>query len=265
MIKGIGCSAVFLLTALFSYTVSAQSDESESVLSRRQGYAFQELGEYRKALFYYQRALALQPESAAICNDAALMQEYIGENKEAELGYLKAISLDRKYLPAYANLGVFYSRQGQYVMAVKYLRQRVDMGRPQDPWTVKAQEELFKAYKHVPALEAERVRAQAEEFSEKIVQAKEQMKRSADRNRSLDFETAYQKGLDAIRARRFGEAVEALETAVMINPRSNGAREALKHARFGKEKTLLESQAAMLQLDVKNRSVAETLDDVSSR
>ncbi|MBF0387663.1 MAG: tetratricopeptide repeat protein [Candidatus Omnitrophica bacterium] len=256
---------VLLLTALFQYPAAAQSDESDAVDSRRQGFAFQEQGDYSKALFYYLRALALQPGNAAICNDAALMQEYVGAVKEAEQGYLKAISLDRDYLPVYANLGMFYSKQGQYVLAAKYLRQRVERGRPEDPWTLQAQEELIKVCKKVPALEAERLRAQAEELDNKIVQAKDKMKRSAERNRSLDFQTAYQSGLDALTSRDFSKAVEALETAVMLNPRSNGAREALRRARFGKEKVLLESQSVVMQMDDKNRSVAKALDSYSSQ
>ncbi|MEI6437639.1 MAG: hypothetical protein WCO69_02680 [Candidatus Omnitrophota bacterium] len=258
--------AMLLFSAgFFPSQVGAQSDEQDAALSRDQGYTFQQQGDFRKALFYYQRAMALRPDSAAFCNDAALMQEYIGANKEAEQGYLNAISLDRTYLPAYSNLGIFYSKQGQYAMAVKYLKQRVDRGQPNDPWTLQAQEELIKAYKKVPALDAERLRAQGDEFAEKIVAAKQKMKRSAERNNTLDFEAAYQKGLKALDSRDFSEAVEALETAVTINPRSNSAREALRRARFGKERSQLEAQAANIQADDKSRHVADSLDDVSSR
>lgn len=262
--KTIGALVLLLLLAVsFQPPAFAQSDESEAIASRQQGFKYQSRGDFKMALFYYQRALALQPDSAATYNDIALMQEYSAANQDAEQNYLKAISLDHLYLPAYANLGNFYAKQGQYAQAARYLRQRVEKGRPDDPWTVKAQEDLDDVCRKVPALKSEQLRLQAEALDGKIVEAKDKMKRSAARNNTLDFEGAYLKGISEYTARRYDTAIESLETAVMLNPRSHFARDALRRAKFAREKSQIEAQAAMMQSEKKSRSVAMTLNSAA--
>ncbi|MBF0593476.1 MAG: tetratricopeptide repeat protein [Candidatus Omnitrophica bacterium] len=262
--KNAFCVSIILLSVLSAASVQAQSNESLAQESRRQGIVFQNQGEYRKALFYYQRAQMFQPDSAVLFNDAGLMYEYSNMKKEAEESYRKSISLDPKYLPAYSNLGVFYSKQGQYAMAARYLRRRVELGKSDDPWTLAAQEELNKVYRQAPALRAEGIRVQADDFAQKIVEAKEKMKRTAERNQTMDFEAVYLKGIQYLEARQFDQAVDMLNSAVVINPRSVNARQALKRAEFGRDKSLLETQAGAEQKQVKGSTVTTTLDKISS-
>ncbi len=256
---------IFCIVVFFQYIASAGSDMDTAIEFRQQGVMHQNQGNYKKALYFYQSALAILPENAEICNDVGLMQEFIDQNSEAEASYLKAIQLDPRYLPAYNNLGTLYSKQGKYVLAVQYLQERVNKGRADDVWTLIAQEELMKAYKHVPLAGAARIRDQAEEFSSSIVAAKNKMRRTAERNQALDFETAHQKGQEMLEVGNFDEAIDLLGTAVVINPRSQAARQALKRAQFAKEKFLLEVQAKEWHMESKSRSVSEALDNDFSR
>jgi tetratricopeptide (TPR) repeat protein len=255
----------FLFSVLSRQQVFAQSDESVARESRQRALMCQNNGEFKKALFYYERALALQPGMAALYNDIGLMNEYLGHTKEAEENYLKAISLDYNYLPAYANAGAFYSKLGQYSLAARYLRERVARGRTDDQWTRKAQAELMNVYRQAPGLNAEHLRQEADEFSAEILEARLKLKQSAERNKTMDFEAAYKKGVDAFKARRFNDAVEALETAVALNPRSTGASEALVRARFANDKSYLEHDAMQQRADIRKDSISETLDHVSSQ
>ncbi len=254
---------VFGMALSFQVPVYAQSDEAVSLDSRNLGLTYQNNGNFGKALFYYERALALAPDDPAILNDIGLMHEYLGHNTDAEKSYLKAISLDANFMAAYGNLGFFYSKQRQYALAVKYLNTRVAKGKAGDPWILAAQEELNAIYDKVPALNAQRINHEAAEFSQGLATARERMKQRAAREQSVGFEAAYAQGMKALEAGRFDEAIPSLEAAVGLMPNSGAARHGLKRARYGKQKSDLEAEARLFKEESKSHLVVQALNNAA--
>ena len=75
-------------------------------------------GRYEEAVTEFQKALALDPASAAAKRGLAKAYEAQGRIKEAELTYKEAIKLKPDYWAGYNVLGVFYYRHGRYEDAV---------------------------------------------------------------------------------------------------------------------------------------------------
>jgi Flp pilus assembly protein TadD len=258
-------AAVIIFAALiFQAPVFAQSDESLALDSRKQGLICQSRGEYGKAVYYYQQALVFKPGVASLYNDIGLMQEYLGHPKEAETNYLKAVELNEAYLPAYTNLGMFYLNVGQYAQAARYLRERVARGSPEDPWTKKTAAELEALYRQVPGLDARRVRKEADDFSARILQARDNLRRKELRNRMIDFESAYSQGIEAFERRRYDEAVQMFKAASSLDPQNSAVRLALKRAQYASDMSFVQQRAGVLGLDMRKQAVGATLDKLSS-
>jgi tetratricopeptide (TPR) repeat protein len=191
------------------------------------------------------------------------MEEYLGMKDEARDSYLKALEHNRRYLPATTNLGMLYAKEKQYTLAVQYLKQRVDLGSADDPWTLEAQTQLDQIYEQVPALRSDRIKAQADSMSEDISRAKDNMRRAAEKNRKIGFETAYQSGLSLLKEKRYDEAIQSLEAALALEPRSMGVRHALKRANFDKNKAVQDAQEEIERTENKQLEVADSLDELS--
>jgi tetratricopeptide (TPR) repeat protein len=254
----------FAVTILFQTQLLAESDKEVALEYRNRGYALQQKGEYKQAWFYFTRAVALDPENPDLYNDKGLMEEYLGMKDEAEDSYRKALEVDRKYLPATTNLGMLYARQKQYSLAAQYLKQRVDLGQADDPWTLEAQVQLDQIYEMVPSLKMQQVKDQAEVMSREIARAKDDMRRLADKNRKIGFETAYENGMTLLKQKRYDEAIQSLEAATVLDPRSMAARHGLKRAHYDKEKAVQDAQDAIAREENKHWTVQESLDDLSS-
>ncbi len=257
---------IFLLVAVLPQnTVLAQSDEKVASDFRDRGLTCQRQGNFKQALFYYSRVSVLTPSDPVPFNDMGLMQEYLGMNSEAEASYLKAIELDRKYMPAYSNLGRFYIKCGRVSSAVQYLKQRVELGRAEDPWTLEAQSQLDDIYAEVPALESARIKDQAAEMAQDIEEAKRRLMLAKERNKEVGFDVAYENGMSLLKEGHYDEAIESLESAVALNPRSISAQHDLKRAKYEKEKAILDAQANMDREQVKRKTVSQYMEIMSEQ
>ena len=110
--------------------------------SIQKGYAAWQAGNLTEAMVDYEKALMLKPDHTDALNALGVLYEEVGLPKNAEEKYLTVISIDRKYLPAYFNLGILYWNQGNMKKASYYFQKRVEWGRLRDPWTIKARKAL---------------------------------------------------------------------------------------------------------------------------
>lgn len=251
------CVPFFLVTApSFSF---AQSDERVAGEYRSRGLQAQNNGRIKEALFYYQQASALLPDDASLKNDVALMQDNLGQNEEAQENYRQALALDPQYLPVYFNMGRFYAKQGLYPLAAKYLKERISRGSADDPFTLQAQEELETVYNAVPALQAEHLSRQAMVLTDMITEGKKRLQKRVGKDTTTSFEAAYQQGIAAFVDKRFDDAVEALETAVVLNPRSIDARHALQRARLENDRGYLQLESRDYRQRLKERALERYL------
>jgi tetratricopeptide (TPR) repeat protein len=160
---------------------------------------------------------------------------------------------------------MLYAKQKQYTLAVQYLKQRVALGSADDPWTLEAQTQLDQIYEEVPSLRLERLKTQADSMMQDIAQAKENMRRAAEKNRKVGFETAYENGLSLLKEKRYDEAIESLEAALALDPRSMATRHALKRANYDKNKAMKDAQEAMERAENKDSTVTDSLDEMSGQ
>ena len=109
---------------------------------RMQGLRLQEEGNLGSALQLYQKAAELDPACPEIYNDLGIIYEAYMQPDRAEESYLQAIMLDPELLAAYTNLALLYESRRQLEKAASYWRQRIELGSPDDPWTIKAQQRV---------------------------------------------------------------------------------------------------------------------------
>lgn len=116
--------------------------QQQARLYRIQGVKFQEAGDLDSALKMYQKAAELDPAYAVVYNDLGIVYEAQGEDARAEESYLKALTIDPVLLSACTNLALLYENKRQLEKAVYYWKKRAELGDPNDPWTMKAQQRL---------------------------------------------------------------------------------------------------------------------------
>jgi len=83
------------------------------------GYAYDELGEYQRALQDYDRAIELDPNYAKAYHNRGIAYDELGEYQRALQDYGCAIELDPNYAKAYHNRGDAYSELGEYQRALQ--------------------------------------------------------------------------------------------------------------------------------------------------
>ena len=116
--------------------------QQQARLYRIEGVKFQDTGDVGSALKLYQKAVELDPAYAVVYNDLGIIYEAQMLPDRAEESYLQALRIDPSLLGAYANLALLYESQRQLEKAAYYWKQRVELGNPDDPWTLKAQQRL---------------------------------------------------------------------------------------------------------------------------
>ncbi len=79
--------------------------------------------DYKQAIIYYQKALALQPELPIILNNMGYSRYMLGDWDSAEKYYRKAVLNDKYFKRAWRNLGLLYSRKGNYDQAISAFTQ----------------------------------------------------------------------------------------------------------------------------------------------
>ena len=230
-IRSIAILLCILVSAVyFSGPVWGESDKDYAEQFRRQGRASQEQGDFGKALFYFSRAAAYLPDDAAIQNDLGLMYEQLGKLDDAEASYRSAIEKDTRYLPAYSNLGILFKKRGNYEFAAMYLQRRIELGGGSDPWVLSAQEELEDLYRKAPYLKNTRTLESASELERQIAQDKTLAKESHYRKKTVGYELALRKGLDAFKTHDYPTAIASFEEALRLKPDSSEAQHALDRA-----------------------------------
>lgn len=87
--------------------------------------AFLDIPEYKKAVDFYLKALAIKPTTIAY-NNLGLAYENLQRIDEAKRYYLAALLLNPDYSTSIRNLALLYSKGGQYDSAIIYFRKKYD-------------------------------------------------------------------------------------------------------------------------------------------
>lgn len=83
--------------------------------------------DYKQAITYYEKALALEPQMALILNNIGY-SHYMSEDWEsAEKYYRKAVLNDKSFARAWRNLGLLYTRKAEYDEAISAFTQVEDL------------------------------------------------------------------------------------------------------------------------------------------
>jgi Tfp pilus assembly protein PilF len=116
--------------------------QEQARLYRNEGLKLQRLGDWGAVLRLYQKAAELDPEYPDVYNDLGVIYEAQGETDRAEENYIQALKIDPYFLGAYSNLALLYENKRDLANAAYYWGKRVELGGPDDPWTLKAQARL---------------------------------------------------------------------------------------------------------------------------
>jgi len=84
----------------------------------------------------------MDPSYVVAYNDLGIIYEAKGFIDQAEECYLKSIEISPNYLSAYSNLALLYEGKRDLDKAAVYWRERIQLGKPNDPWTQKARKRL---------------------------------------------------------------------------------------------------------------------------
>lgn len=79
--------------------------------------------DYKQAIIYYRKALALQPELPLILNNIGYSRYMLGDWDSAEKYYRKAVRNDKSFARSWRNLGLIYARKENYEEAVSAFTQ----------------------------------------------------------------------------------------------------------------------------------------------
>jgi tetratricopeptide (TPR) repeat protein len=109
-----------------------------------EGYEAWKSGSLSEARDCFEEVLMLKPRHIEALNYLGVVYEEMGFSEKAEEKYLSALTLNRDYLPAYANLGFLYWNQGELEKSRFYFEKRIRWGSPRDPWTVQSKSALKK-------------------------------------------------------------------------------------------------------------------------
>ena len=82
-------------------------------------------GHYEKAVWEYQKALGMDPQSVAAYNGIGVAYTMLEAYDAAVAAQQKALELQPDFAKAYAGIGLAYFRQNKTVLALKYYRQAV--------------------------------------------------------------------------------------------------------------------------------------------
>jgi tetratricopeptide (TPR) repeat protein len=112
--------------------------QKEARAYRREGLQAQNIGDFTKALEWYQKAVQLDPTYAVTYNDLGVIYELTGDANLAEEYYLKANQINPKLLSPYSNLALLYENKHDLQKAGFFWKKRAALGAAADPWTQRA-------------------------------------------------------------------------------------------------------------------------------
>jgi tetratricopeptide (TPR) repeat protein len=91
------------------------------------GYEFDDLGEYTRAIEYYNKALDIDPNYLYALNGKGWALNELGNFKEAIVYYDKALEEDPNYADALNNKGYALYKQDKYQQAIEYFDKALDI------------------------------------------------------------------------------------------------------------------------------------------
>jgi len=99
-----------------AYSISLELHEYAEAYNNR-GVAYAKLGEHKRAIKDYDRAIELNSNLAEAYNNRGVAYAKLGEHKKAIEDYDKAIELNPEDAEAYGNRGITYARLGEHERA----------------------------------------------------------------------------------------------------------------------------------------------------
>lgn len=186
----------------------------EAAAYRSEGRRLQEAGDLKGAQAAYQKAIIVHPRYADTYNDLGVILESQGDLTGAEQAYRSSLQVNPRLGVAHSNLALLYEQQGRVKEAAEHWMARVQMGEPHDPWVIKAREKLMQ-YK-VPIPESPQVLA---------------------KKRKLEAATFYETGRQAMREKKWQEAIDHFERALALDPAHERTQSSLEAAQSQMKKT----------------------------
>lgn len=226
--------AVFFIGGVSVYAQEMSVSRKKAQKFYNQGYAAQNKGDIDSASNFYQQAVILDPSYAIVYNNLGIIYEAKGYPDKATEYYLKCLEQDSKCLSAYSNLAFIYEQKGDSQTALSYWKKRVELGSPDDAWTVKAQQRIVlleeAAAKVKPPLveQVEDKKEQEEEVkvSVKLEAEKKDLKikeeNSEVKQGNLEIVKKDEKPKPAEDAAKGGDRIESQDTQVVLPPDSEG-------------------------------------------
>ncbi len=101
------------------YTKAIELDPRDYLSYGNRGIAYDDLGQYEKAIEDYNKVIELDPQNALAYNNRGLVYADLGQNEKAIADYTKAIILAPQDDMAYVNRGNIYSDRRQYEAALE--------------------------------------------------------------------------------------------------------------------------------------------------
>lgn len=196
------------LTLIWSLSASTSNFSQEAKEYRKKGYEAQKAGDIEMAAVYYRKAIALDPFYAIPHNDLGIIYEMKGLLGKAEEEYKSAIRIDPNFAEAHMNLALLYERMNRIEEAIPHFIKRIELGEPDDPWTKRAWEKLWK-YAPDQAKEVE-AKILAQEVARKLKEEREAKKVQAEKH--------YQKGLFYFEKGLYENAYKELKQALSLLP-----------------------------------------------
>jgi len=211
---------------------------------RSLGYQAQQEGDFDRALTFYAKAIALNPDDAWIYNNVGVIYEQMGLPEKAELQYLKALEIQPDYLPSYTNLAFLYKERGDTARAISYFRTRIDRALDDDEWVPLLVKEL---YALDPEIRETIVQDELKETGERLYQM-------AQEELSLDVARAdghYRRAKEFVEQHQFKEALAEVDKAQSLTPNNPKLQE--------RRETILRDQR-IFELKERARKAMELLD-----
>ena len=134
--------------SMADYNKAIESDPANADAYYERGDAYDELGEYEKAIADYNKAIKLDPNHALAYFNRAYAYGEIGEYNKAIADYSKAIELNPSDAQAYYNRGLDYHNKGEVPKAVSDLEKCI--GLSTDPELTKAAQQGLYEVKNSP-------------------------------------------------------------------------------------------------------------------
>ena len=82
------------------------------------GISYGKKGQYDQAIFYFNKALEINPKIAVVYYNRGLAYDNKSQYDQAISDYTKAIELNQRYADAYYNSGLAYDNKSQYDQAI---------------------------------------------------------------------------------------------------------------------------------------------------